>query len=88
MHNADTRDTEGRKTFFPFVPEHHLIPGHIPQDSWYWPYQYYKVKYTSCIGLNELNNQLFIIFRKNLVLGAAVIMQFHFIMFHQKVGML
>ena len=38
---ADSRDQEGKKRFFPFVPEHHLIPGHIPRDSWYWRYQFY-----------------------------------------------
>ena len=38
---GDSRDSEGGKRFFPFIPEHHLIPGIIPNDSWYWPYQFY-----------------------------------------------
>lgn len=38
---GDSRDELGRDTFMPFVPEHHLIPGHIPKSMWYWSYIFY-----------------------------------------------
>ncbi len=46
---GDSRDELGRETFHPFEPEHHLIPGLVPKDNWYWEYNYYparEVKYT------------------------------------------
>lgn len=41
---GDTRDELGRERFHPFVPEHHLIPGILPADMWYWSYNYYDAK--------------------------------------------
>lgn len=41
---GDSRDELGRERFHPFIPEHHLIPGMIPRDNWYWEYNYYPTK--------------------------------------------
>ena len=44
---GDSRDPHGRDRFHPFIPEHHLVPGIVPNKFWYWDFVFYK---TSSVG--------------------------------------
>ena len=44
---GDSRDEYNRGRFFPFIPEHHLIPGHIGPKNWFWDWIYYPSKTVS-----------------------------------------
>lgn len=39
---GDSRDTQQRETFHPFVPEQHLT-SKFPKSFWYWSYCYYPI---------------------------------------------
>ena len=50
VYAGDSRDSMGREKFHPFIPEHHLIPGLIPHDNWYWSYNWYPQKSVCMTG--------------------------------------
>lgn len=64
---GDSRDSEQRETFHPFVPEQHLTVK-FPKSFWYWSYCYYPISEASPATLWNICLLLYVHYETSILL--------------------